>query len=412
MTAVAIDPDRLLRDLHELRAIGASGTGVNRPAYSQADRLAREWLRQRMADAGLDATIDGIGNVHGRCGQRRSVLSGSHCDTVPHGGWLDGAFGVVAAVEAARVVNVVAQTDTGIDVIAFADEEGTFRGTLGSRAFCGELAPDDLNQVRDRHGNSLAHALATCGWAGRPIERLDAQRHRAFVEAHIEQGPVLEASADQVGIVTGIVGIRRLAVHFTGRADHAGTTPMAMRQDAGAATAEFAAGLPRILEAVRSVDTVWNVGMLRLSPGFGNVVPESGEAIIEYRDLDESVLHAADAAVTDFAAEVASRYRTTCAVETVARTPPLRTDVALAAALEQAARQHGARYRLMPSGAGHDALVVGARIPAAMIFSPSIGGRSHHVAEDTDPQDLVRVAQILASALAGLINDSHWLNGR
>jgi len=412
MKAIAIDPDRLLQALNRLRAIGVSGTGVNRPAYSEADRAGREWLVREMIDAGLDARIDGIGNVHGRCRQPKAILSGSHCDSVPNGGWLDGAFGVIAALEAARVVNAVAQGEIGIDVIAFADEEGTFRGTLGSRVFCGELADEELSQVRDRQGNRLADAVERCGWTGRPIQRLDDHRHLAFIEAHIEQGPVLDASGDEVGIVTGIVGIRRLAVGFTGRADHAGTTPMAMRRDAGAAVVEFAAGLPRLLTPLGGPDTVWNVGMLRLVPGFGNVVPEFGEAIIEYRDLDEEILLAADEVVARFAAEVASRHRTACSIETVARTPPLRTDAALADALEQTAIRLGARCRRMPSGAGHDTLVIGTRVPSAMIFAPSIGGRSHHVVEDTAPADLVRVAQILASALAKLVDSDRWREGR
>lgn len=412
MTAVAIDPDRLLGALNELRAIGASGIGVNRPAYSEADREAREWLMRRMIDVGLDARIDGIGNVHGRCRRPKAILSGSHSDTVPNGGWLDGAFGVIAALEAARVVNAAARGEIGIDVIAFADEEGTFRGTLGSRAFCGEVAQEELSQARDRQGYQLTDALAACGWAGRPIERLDEHRHLAFIEAHIEQGPVLDASGDEIGIVTGIVGIRRLAIGFAGRADHAGTTPMAMRRDAGAAVAEFAAGLPHLLAPLGGPDTVWNIGMLRLMPGFGNVVPESGEAIIEYRDLDERILLAADEAVARFAAEVAGHHRTTCSIETVARTPPLGTDAALADALEHAASRHGARHRRMPSGAGHDALVIGAHIPAAMVFAPSIGGRSHHVVEDTAPDDLVRVAQVLALALAELVDDDRWRCGR
>lgn len=404
----SIDPARLLRDLNDLRAIGASGTGVDRPAFSPADRRAREWLAERMNDAGLAASIDGIGNVHGRCARPRAILSGSHADTVPGGGWLDGAFGVIAALEASRVVNAAATGAIGIDVVAFADEEGTFRGTLGSRTFCSEVSADEFNRAQDRHGRSLADALEACGWRERPILRLDTERHLAFIEAHIEQGPVLDASGDQVGIVTGIVGLRRLAVSFAGRADHAGTTPMTMRRDAGAAVAEFAAGLPHVLAPIGGASTVWNVGMIRLAPGFGNVVPHLGESIIEYRDLESEVLCAADEAVAAFAAEVAGRYRVAHLIETIARTPPLRTDVGLAAALERAATAHGALHRRMPSGAGHDALVIGAHIPAAMVFAPSIDGRSHHVDEDTAVEDLIRVTRILTSALAAVIDADRW----
>lgn len=399
-----IDGDRLLADLAELRSIGAQGTGVHRPAFAPDDRRAREWLRQRMQDAGLDAHIDGIGNVHGRSAAPRAVLSGSHCDTVPAGGWLDGAFGVIVALEAARVLNAGSGSDSGsdgvgLDVIVFADEEGRFRGTLGSRAFCGGITDAELAAATAGDGARLADALAETGWAGRPITRLDRNRYVAFLEAHIEQGPVLEAAGDDVGIVTGIVGMRRTAVSFHGRTDHAGATPMAMRHDAGAAAVEFAAGFVTEMRRRAGEHTVWNVGALDLHPGFGNIVPDRGDVVIEYRDLDADLLAGVDDVVPGLVAAAAERNRATHSIEIVVKQPPLATDARLMTVLDAAAERHGVRHRRMPSGAGHDAMIVGYHLPTAMLFSPSIGGRSHCDAEDTRPEDLVRTAQVFTTAL-------------
>ena len=182
----AIDGERMLADLDELSAIGRCGRGVHRPAYTSDDVRAREWLVGRLREAGLEAEIDGVGNVLGRCAQPRAVLAGSHVDSVPHGGRLDGALGVVAALEAARTLGCV-------DVVSFADEEGAFTGTLGSRAFCGELGDEERARLQSADGRRFGEALAATGWAGRPLARADPARHLAFVELHIEQGPVLEA---------------------------------------------------------------------------------------------------------------------------------------------------------------------------------------------------------------------------
>jgi N-carbamoyl-L-amino-acid hydrolase len=388
----AIDADRMLADLGELSAIGRCGRGVHRPALTQDDVRAREWLAERLRDAGLQAEIDGVGNVLGRCPQRRAVLAGSHVDSVPHGGRLDGALGVVAALEAARTLG------GAVDVVSFSDEEGAFTGTLGSRAFVGELGDEERAGLQSADGRRFDEELAATGWAGRPLVRLDPARHSAFVELHIEQGPVLDAGPQRLGVVTGIVGIRRLRVTFTGRADHAGTTPTALRRDAGAAALRYGTAFLDLVAEQGGPDTVCNIGAIRFEPGAGNIVPALAEMLVEYRDLSAERLAALDAAVATLVEDVGVEV----AVASVIHQDGVAMDPSVIAALERGAQAAGSPARRMPSGAGHDAMILGRHIPAGMLFAPSIGGRSHSEEEDTDPADLVLAAQGLTNAIAEL----------
>jgi N-carbamoyl-L-amino-acid hydrolase len=388
----AIDADRMLADLGELSAIGRCGRGVHRPALTQDDVRAREWLAERLRDAGLQAEIDGVGNVLGRCPQQQAVLAGSHVDSVPRGGRLDGALGVVAAVEAARTLG------GGVDVVSFSDEEGAFTGTLGSRAFVGELGDEERAGLQSADGRRFDEELAATGWAGRPLVRLDPARHSAFVELHIEQGPVLDAGPQRLGVVTGIVGIRRLRVTFTGRADHAGTTPTALRRDAGAAALRYGTAFLDLVAEQGGPDTVCNIGAIRFEPGAGNIVPALAEMLVEYRDLSAERLAALDAAVATLVEDVGVEV----AVASVIHQDGVAMDPSVIAALERGAQAAGSPARRMPSGAGHDAMILGRHIPAGMLFAPSIGGRSHSEEEDTDPADLVLAAQGLTNAIAEL----------
>jgi len=404
MSALAVDGGRLLADLDALSAIGRRGRGVERIAFGPDDVRAREWLAERLEEAGLEARIDGIGNVHGRWPSPRAVLAGSHVDSVARGGRLDGALGVVAALEAARALRAAGACDAGVglDVVAFADEEGTFRGTLGSRAFCGEVDDDELAAAGDAAGRSLGDALAAAGWAGRPLERLDPARHVAYLELHIEQGPVLDRAGERLGVVTGIVGMRRFEVVFEGRADHAGTTPPQLRRDAGAAAVRYATAFLDAVARAGGPESVGNVGAVRLWPGAGNVVPERASVLVEYRDRAPERLRALDAAVEPLAAAAAAQARVEVAVTEVVRMAGVAMDPELVAALGRAAEACGAPARTMPSGAGHDAMVVGRHLPSGMLFAPSIGGRSHCEEEETDPADLVLAARTLATAIAAV----------
>lgn len=393
-----IDRERLMADLRALAAIGGRGKGAHRPAFSTDDVRAREWVADRMAAAGLDVAIDGIGNVVGRSpAVERSVLLGSHTDTVPGGGWLDGALGVVAGLEVARTVG------PGIDVIDFADEEGTFRGTLGSQVFCGELGSDDLAGISSGSGERLVEAIARSGWAGRELARLDPGRHTGFLELHIEQGPRLEAAGNRLAVVPSIVGIFRLQAVFRGRADHAGTTPPDLRRDAGAAAIRFAGAALDALAELAGPHTVWNVGRIRFEPGASNIVPERAELTIEWRDRELDALVQVERVIAELGTSVAARLGVSYEGTMLSEKPPVLMDERLLAALTAAAAAHGVEAARLPSGAGHDAMVVGHVIPAAMLFVPSIGGRSHHESEDTLEDDLVLGVQVLATAAAQLV---------
>ena len=238
-----IDPQRMLEDLRALAEFGKLGTGVNRRSLTPEDLAARDWLLERMQAAGLDARISTESAAWpGRTpGSRRHILIGSHTDSVPKGGWLDGSMGVMFGLEIARAwVEDGRSDDLGVEVISFIDEEGRFAGLLGSAAFTGKMAEADIGKLTDERGESLESALQAAGYAGRDLLRCEPARHAAYLEAHIEQGPVLETAGKRIGLVTDIVGVARCEVIFTGQADHAGTTPMGLRRDAAAALYAFA----------------------------------------------------------------------------------------------------------------------------------------------------------------------------
>lgn len=398
-----IDRQRLIQDLRELASIGRFETGVDRTAFSADDMHARRWLAGRMQAAGLEAVLDDVGNVVGRMqGVRHAVLIGSHTDTVPKGGWLDGSLGVIYGLEIARCVaemGLAARVGIGVDVVSFQDEEGTFLALLGSRAFCGEDVAGEVAQARDRNGKPLSEAMREAGVVANAAARLDRARHIAFLEAHIEQGPRLEASGNGIGVVSAIVGIRSFRISFAGRADHAGTTPMGLRSDAGAAAIAFGATLAERFRAVAGSDTVWNIGGCTFRPGANNVVPAEAELAFQFRDTSPAAMDRLEAIVHEIAASAAATAKAKVVVTRVLSTPPTPMDAGLQAVISASATALGASQQSLPSGAGHDALVLARCVPTAMLFVPSIGGRSHHVSEDTAEADIVLGAEVLLEAV-------------
>jgi N-carbamoyl-L-amino-acid hydrolase len=389
---IQIDSQRLIADLRRLATFGSVGTGVDRPAYSAADVAARRWLEGRMREAGLEAAIDRYGNVYGRSpGASRAVLIGSHTDSVPKGGWLDGALGVIYGLEIARAC-IEQRSPAAVDVISFEEEEGRYLPLLGANSFCG--LPEGTVPP------ALREALAGSGFKGEPA-RLDKARHIAYLEAHIEQGPKLEAARKRIGVVTGIVGIRRCRITARGQADHAGTTPMAMRKDAGATLLRLGARILERFPALGAADTVWNIGVVQVEPGAANVVPALASMVVECRDLDSAVLERMLAGLREMVAE-AARGPVEVALDVFARIEPAPMDERLAAALAEASRGEGETPLTLPSGAGHDAMVVSRVLPSAMLFIPSIGGRSHDIAEDTAEEDIVLGCKVLARAVEKL----------
>ena len=400
-----IQPQRMLEDLRALAEFGKLGTGVNRRSLTPEDLAARNWLLERMRSAGLEAEIDGIGSLAGRTpGSRRHILIGSHTDSVPKGGWLDGSMGVIFGLEIARAyVQDGRSDDLGIEVISFIDEEGRFAGLLGSTVFTARMSERDIGKLTDERGESLESALESAGYAGRELLRCEPGRHAAYLEAHIEQGPVLETAGKRIGLVTDIVGVARCEVIFTGQADHAGTTPMDLRRDAAAALYAFADDFARFCREEGSDRTVWNLGIVAMDPGAYNVVTRQARLGVEYRDPSEAVLDRIRQYIGESARRLAKRHRVSAEVVGGAGVLPNPMDESLLRHLEQASADLGASSMRMPSGAGHDATMLAPLIPSAMMFVPSIGGRSHDISEDTREDDIVLGLRVLTRAVERII---------
>jgi beta-ureidopropionase / N-carbamoyl-L-amino-acid hydrolase len=393
-----IDGGRLLRDLYELRKMGEYKTGVHRPTYSPEDVQSRHWLAARFSEAGLDPEIDGIGNVLGRArGDGLKLLLGSHVETQPHAGWLDGALGVLYGLEVARTLG------GGIDVAAWADEEGHFGSFIGSRSFCGMLTDAEIDTLHNREGTTLRDALAQAGFAERPRAMVDPARYRGYMEAHIEQGAELEDTGKRIGIVTAIVGSHRFRILFEGVQNHAGTTRMSIRKDAGVALVNLADAIYQRFPAVVGPRTVWTTGRITLDPGAASIVPGRAEMVFQFRDTNPALLAKLDG---ELEALVADANRGPCRV-TIAesgQSTPQSMDAGFQDALERAAERHAPGLHVrMPSGAGHDAQILAERMRSAMLFVPSIGGISHHYAEDTKDEDIVLGCQVFADAAAEIV---------
>ena len=393
-----IDGGRLLRDLYTLREIGKYKTGVHRPTFSPQDLESRQWLATRLAEAGLSASIDGIGNVYGLDPTPgRKLLLGSHVETQNHAGWLDGALGVIYGLEIARTLR------NGIDVVAWADEEGHFGSFIGSRSFCGLLPEAEIDQCVNREtGVMLRQALQQAGYADRPRLQVDPARTIGYLEAHIEQGAELEQLGLRIGVVTAIVGSRRFKIAFKGQQNHAGTTRMAVRRDAGVALVKLVAGIEARFPAVANSRTVWTTGDIRLDPGAPSIVPGGAELIFQFRDTDPAILDALEGVLNNLIAETNAGP---CSATVVSRsvTAPAAMDPGFQNALREAAEAHApGKHQRMPSGAGHDAQILSQRLASAMMFVPSIGGISHHYGENTNDDDIVLGCQVLADAAAAI----------
>lgn len=392
-----IDTDRFLRDLNDLRKIGAYRTGVHRPTYSPQDMESRRWLMERLAECGLEASIDGIGNVYGRHkGAGPHLLVGSHIESQNQAGWLDGALGVVAGVALARA-------GLPVDVCAFADEEGHFEGGfLGSRSIIGELSEDEIDRSRSRNdGQPLRGALAEAGLAGKPRMQLEPGRHKGFFEMHIEQGTNLESKGLRVGVVTGIVAIWQWLIRFEGQQDHAGGTTMAERKDAGLSAVRLLAAIDAEFPRICGERSTWTTGRISLEPGAPSIIPGSAEVLFQFRDVSVPVLERMEATLRSLVQESNRREKCPATLTQKSRATPAICDPAMMAALEAAATEEApGAWTHMPSGAGHDAQYIAKRMPAAMLFTPSIGGISHHWAEDTKEEDLALCCQVLGSAAA------------
>lgn len=402
-----INAQRLLGDLDKLRSFGEFGNGVVRPSFSEVDMKSREWLVTKLTEANLEASIDGIGNVFGISkNPGPAILIGSHTDTQPTGGWLDGAMGVIYGLEISRAMQESSDTSRlAIDVASWIDEEATYVGFLGSRSFVNDLPQKIVDESVNERGYRLVDALRDYGLHDRERIHYREGRYLGYLEAHIEQGPYLEAENKQIGVVTSIIGMRDFDVNFIGQQNHAGTTPMHLRKDAGAAAIEFAHRVRHAFQRLAHERTVYTVGRIRFHPGAPSIVPGSADLILQFRDADDDLLDRMEECAENVLNEVAKDLGVTAEIKH-------RSNDAVSAQMDMEFQKHlsdsaeryaNGKWMAMPSGAAHDAQVISKVMPAGMLFVPSINGISHDFCEDTSREDIVLGCQVLASACASLL---------
>lgn len=409
---LTINTQRLLDDLHALSQIGRTPEGgVSRPALSEADLEARAWFRQRAEAARLAFRQDGAANVSAVLPAEdpaaRTLLAGSHLDSVPDGGRYDGALGTLCALEALRAIKEAGlRLPLHLEAIAFTDEEGTLVGLLGSRALAGLLTADDL--ARPRGGQeALAAGMRRAGITPESIlaARRPPESLAAFVEVHIEQGTRLEAQQAAIGVVTAIVGIRSFWLRFSGQAAHAGTTPLDRRADALWGAADFV-GRARALVEERFSPGVVNCGQLVVRPGAFNIVPGEARLALEFRHSTDEQLDGMEAALLEAAQATAQAHGLELAVEAASHTTPTPLHEGVIRAIEGAADALRLPHTRLVSFAGHDTQAMSAVIPSAMFFVPSVGGISHSPREYTRDEDVINAGNVLLHTLLALAGTS------
>lgn len=402
-----ISIDRLSENLRELAEIGRQEDGgLYRMAFTQADMDGKDWLENKMKEIGLETRRDGACNVIGRWPGRQpeapALLIGSHIDTVPCAGILDGTLGVLSGLECLRSLKEEGlEPLRPVELIAFSDEEGRFGGMFGSQALAGQVTPETIHGAADLDGVKLSDAMVKCGLD--PWEALQARRDpesiAAYLELHIEQGPVLFEAGEQVAVVEAITGLFKWTVSLFGEANHAGTTPMPMRRDAFMGVADFAHELPRVLDENGSERSRATIGRVELVPGSPNTVPGEARFSIDVRDTDEAVMQELATAIRKVLSAIARRRQLKFSYEEESWIHPVECESGLVDLVEAAAQDCGVRYRRMASGAAHDAQIMASVCPVAMIFVPSKDGRSHSPAEWTALHDIEAGARVMRRAV-------------
>lgn len=383
-----INGDRLLKELTELGNIGyKEGVGTSRMAYSETFNQGRNYVKQLMESSGMAARVDEVGNLTGVLkGETDKIISiGSHIDTVPGGGIYDGALGVLAGIEAVRALKSAGyRSRHSIEVIAFTEEEGNVvGGTFGSKAFTGQPQEPDSLQRAVRYNITETDILNA---------RRNPEDYRCYLELHIEQGGRLEQEQIPFGIVQGIVGIARYRVTVAGKANHAGSTPMNLRDDALVKAAPMITGMMDIARDINS-DMTCTIGKIRVEPGAVNVIPGLTEFMIELRCMDTQDIKKA---IHKFKSEFQSEDIT---IENFLWQEATNMDGELMEVFQKCCLGRKTNFCHMPSGAGHDGINMALFTPSAMIFIPSIGGISHNIREESRPEDIIKGSNILLDAI-------------
>ncbi len=404
---LAVDIDRIKSDIHALAAIGHNeiDRGIYRMAFTDADMEGKRWLLHRIEENDLTPASDGAANISGVLAGKSDkprIYVGSHIDTVPCAGMLDGTLGVVIGLECLRTLRAAGvEPERTVELIAFSDEEGRFGGMFGSEAFTGALTPEKLLRAKDLNNVLLSDAMLEQGLD--PKRALDARRNPAdigaYLELHIEQGPVLDQSLQQVGIVEQITGLRSWSLKLTGEANHAGTTPMDYRKDALMGLADFAHEIPRILDENGGEHSRATIGKAEIQPGAPNSVPGAVVFSLDFRDPSSETLESLSQAFQKALAAISRRRGLQFEVNVQGDIQPVPCAPALTEVLEAEAQRLDLRYRRMLSGAAHDAQMVGRVAPMAMVFVPSRGGMSHSPAEWTAWDDIEAGANLMLGAL-------------
>ena len=406
VSSLEINGERLMRRLRELAEIGPiEGGGVSRLALTDADKAGRDLVVTWMRDLGLEVSIDAIGNVVAT-GRGRTdgppVMTGSHIDTVATGGIYDGNLGVLSGLE---VIETLAErgivTDRPLSVAFFTNEEGARfpPDMMGSLCYVGGMTVEEAMSTAAADGAVVGDELERIGYRG-PMPCPGPAPH-AFVEYHIEQGPVLEEEGLAVGAVEGVQGISWTEVTIEGQSNHAGTTPMRLRRDAGLAAGEVAVAVRRIARELGG-DQVGTVGSIRLHPSLVNVVAARAVVTVDLRNTDEQALQEAERRLAAELDRIAEAEGVTVTTRSTARFEPVTFDPAVVDLVASTAADMGLSVRRMPSGAGHDAQMMARVCPTGMVFVPSVKGISHNPAEHTEPEDLVAGANILLRTMVKL----------
>jgi N-carbamoyl-L-amino-acid hydrolase len=411
MTSIAsnlqIDSARLWDTIHETAKFGLTAKGgVRRLTLGPEDKLVRDWFRKACEAAGCEVRIDALGGMFalrkGRDMSKPPVGLGSHLDTQPTGGKFDGVLGTLAALEVVRTLNDAGiETEVPLCIVNWTNEEGSrfAPAMMGSAAYVGDFTVDNILSRKDSEGVTVAEALDSIGYRG--PETVGAQKFGAFIELHIEQGPILEAEAKTIGVVDHGQGIIWYDGRITGFESHAGSTPMPLRRDALAALSEIVLAVERIAREL-GPNAVGTVGEAVIANPSRNVIPGEIAFTIDCRSNNAETMDALDRDIRAAATEIAKRRKVDIAIDLVWRKAPTHFDKTLVDAVETATKALGYSHRRITSGAGHDSCNLNTRIPAAMIFVPCKDGVSHNELEDATQADCTAGANVLLHTVLSL----------